>query len=55
MSLFGFTDGAIVGLGRVVEMSISQPISCTGNPNTTFSEPFVEAENPCAISSIPMI
>lgn len=49
MSLFFFTDGDIVGLG--VAISISQPLSCTSNPNTTFSESFREAE----ISSIPTI
>ena len=38
MSLFLFTYGEIVGLGTAI--SISQPLSCTSNPNTTFSESF---------------
>lgn len=53
MSLFLFTYGEIVGLGTAI--SISQPLSCTSNPNTTFSESFIEAEISSIVQSHPFL
>ena len=53
MSLFLFTDGEIVGLGTAI--SISEPLSCTSNPNTTFSESFIEAEILSIVQSHPFL
>ena len=52
MSLFLFTDGEIAGLG--VATSISQPLSCTSNPNT-FSESFIEAKISSIVQSHPFL